>query len=161
MTASANSITVAACDLSDMSHRKAVADLINAYIMDEMGGGTPLTEDEQVRLTDGLGNHPSAIILLAAAGDGFVGLLVAFENFSTFTARPMINIHDVMVLPGYRGQGVGRRLLDAIVEEAARRHASRITLEVRQDNVVARNLYKSLGFASPTPDMYYWRKYLE
>ncbi|MDR1645032.1 MAG: GNAT family N-acetyltransferase [Tannerellaceae bacterium] len=147
-------------DYSDESHRQAVVTLIEAYINDEMGGGNPLSEEGRARLTEGLGCHPGAIVLLAIVGGTYAGLLVAFENFSTFTARPMVNIHDVVVLPSYRGRGIGRRLLDGIIDEAGRRGASRLTLEVRKDNVVAQKLYRSLGFEETDPGMYYWRKYL-
>jgi ribosomal protein S18 acetylase RimI-like enzyme len=147
-------------DCSDPSHRQAVAALIDAYIKDEMGGGAPLSEADRVRLVDGLGRHPAAIVLLAEAEGAYAGLVVAFENFSTFTARPMVNIHDVFVLPGFRGRGIGRLLLNGIIAGAERRGASRMTLEVRRDNVVAQELYRSLGFGETSPGMYYWRKYL-
>ncbi|MDR1919618.1 MAG: GNAT family N-acetyltransferase [Tannerellaceae bacterium] len=148
-------------DYSRPEHRQAVASLIDAYIKDEMGGGTPLSASEQIRLTEGLAQHPTAIVLLAEVEGVYAGLLVAFENFSTFTVRPMVNIHDVIVLPEYRGQGVGRQLLNGIIDEAAKRGASRLTLEVRKDNLVAQRLYQSLGFEETSPSMYYWRKYLE
>jgi ribosomal protein S18 acetylase RimI-like enzyme len=161
MTKIETHILVKPCDYADPLQRQAVVTLINAYIRDEMGGGVPLSEQEQIRLIDGLSGRPAAVVLLARTEGCYVGLLVAFENFSTFTARPMLNIHDVAVLPPYRGRGVGRSLLNAIIAEAARRGASRLTLEVRTDNAVAQNLYQSLGFESPSPGMYYWRKYLE
>ncbi|GAB6013022.1 GNAT family N-acetyltransferase [Viscerimonas tarda] len=44
----------------------------------------------------------------------YAGMLVAFENFSTFTVRPVINIHDLIVLKDYRSLGVGRSLMEAI-----------------------------------------------
>ena len=34
-----------------------------------------------------------------------VGLATTFEGFSTFAAKPLINIHDIAVLPDYRGRG--------------------------------------------------------
>jgi ribosomal protein S18 acetylase RimI-like enzyme len=153
-------IIITPCDYSRQSHRQAIVALIDAYINDAMGGGSPLSSEEQLRLTDGLANHPTAIVLLAEIAGAYAGLLVAFENFSTFTASPMVNIHDVIVLPQYRGRGVGRLLLEAVIAEAANRNASRLTLEVRQDNLVAQTLYQTLGFEAPVPGMYYWRKYL-
>jgi ribosomal protein S18 acetylase RimI-like enzyme len=153
-------LTVTRCDCSVAEHRRAVAALINAYIQDEMGGGTPLDEAGQKRLVEGLATHPATFVLLAETGGRYAGLLTAFENFSTFTARPMINIHDVFVLPEYRGTGVGRQLMQELISEAARRGAARITLEVRTDNLVAQRLYRSLGFEETSPGMYYWRKSL-
>ncbi|WP_353123716.1 GNAT family N-acetyltransferase, partial [Dysgonomonas capnocytophagoides] len=84
----------------------------------------------------------------------------AFQNFSTFTVSPMINIHDLIVLPAYRGKDIGCLLLKEIINIANDKKCSRITLEVRNDNLVAQNLYKKIGFAEAEPSMYYWRKNL-
>jgi ribosomal protein S18 acetylase RimI-like enzyme len=153
-------IKIIQCDYSNPDHRKAVITLINDYIRDEMGGGTPLSAQEQTELLEGLRNHPQTLVLLAQTDGIFTGLLTAFENFSTFTARPMMNIHDVTVLRAYRRKGIGRSLMMALIEEAGKRNCSRITLEVRKDNITAQNLYNDLGFCETEPSMYYWRKYL-
>lgn len=154
-------VNVAVCDYTNPYHTKGITDLINAYIIDDMGGGEPLSESLQSELIEGLRIHPTSVVLLAEVDGSVCGLLVAFENFSTFTVRSMINIHDVIVLPEYRGRGIGRALLRGIIEIAGERGCSRITLEVRKDNLPARQLYKSVGFAEPWPGMYYWRKELE
>jgi GNAT superfamily N-acetyltransferase len=154
-------IDITVCDYSNPAHPEAVISLINEYINDEMGGGNPLSQKEQQRMIEGLSNHPKSIVLLAQGADMFVGLLTAFENFSTFTANPMLNIHDVIVLKEYRGRGIGRKLMNAIISEAEKRKCSRVTLEVRKDNIKAQNLYKSLGFEEAEHGMFYWRKYLK
>jgi ribosomal protein S18 acetylase RimI-like enzyme len=148
------------CDYSNPAHRQAVSDLINVYIDDEMGGGNPLPATEAIRLVESLEKHPKSVVILAETAGVFSGLLVAFENFSTFTVRPMINIHDLIVRKEYRGQSVGRKLMDAVIGEAGRRQCSRITLEVRNDNLSAQKLYRSLGFEEAEPVHFYWRKYL-
>ncbi|GHV32678.1 N-acetyltransferase [Bacteroidia bacterium] len=148
------------CDYSNPAHKQAVSDLINVYIADEMGGGNPLSAEKAERLVENLEKHPKSVVILAETAGIFSGLLVAFENFSTFTVRPMVNIHDVIVRKEYRGQGVGRKLMDALIEEAGKRQCSRITLEVRHDNDTAQKLYRSLGFEDAEPVHFYWRKYL-
>jgi ribosomal protein S18 acetylase RimI-like enzyme len=151
---------ITACDYSNPRHLQAITALINAYIHDEMGGGKPLSKPKQLRLIEGLNNHPKSIVLLAEVKNVFVGLLTAFENFSTFTAQPMINIHDVFVSKEYRNQGVGRQLMNALICEAKIRKCSRISLEVIKNNFNAQALYQSLGFEETEPEMFYWRKYL-
>jgi ribosomal protein S18 acetylase RimI-like enzyme len=151
-------VDIKICDYSNTEHLQAIAALINAYIADEMGGGKPLSKLEQLRLIEGLNNHPKSIVFLAETEGVFVGLLTAFENFSTFTVKPMVNIHDIIVLKEYRGKGIGRQLMNAVIREAENRSCSRVTLEVRKDNANAQNLYKSLGFEETEPSMFYWRK---
>jgi putative acetyltransferase len=50
------------------------------------------------------------------------------------------------VLPGYRGQGIGRHLLQACINKARIKGITRIELEARADNARAIKLYESLGF---------------
>lgn len=45
-----------------------------------------------------------------------------------------------------QGQGLGRLLLDSILDTARRRGADTLTLEVRTTNRKARHLYESMGF---------------
>jgi ribosomal protein S18 acetylase RimI-like enzyme len=148
------------CNFADSKDFAAVGELINAYIADEMGGGKLLDEAERVLLSTALKEHPKTIVLLATDGDVRCGLLVAFENISTFTVRPMFNVHDVIVLPEYRGKGVGRKLFAELDVIAREHNCSRLTLEVRNDNIAAQNLYRSIGFTPPEPEHFYWRKTL-
>ncbi|MDR2773769.1 MAG: GNAT family N-acetyltransferase [Tannerella sp.] len=154
-------VIIRKCVYANMDDLNAIGTLINAYIEDDMGGGEPLVKQQQLHLAETLGQHPKSIVLLACIGEVRCGMLVAFENFSTFTVSPMINIHDVIVLKEYRGNNIGRRLLETIISIAEERRCSRITLEVRKDNKVAGSLYKSVGFDAPIPEMYYWRKNLQ
>jgi len=50
------------------------------------------------------------------------------------------------VLPVYRRQGIGGRLLSEVIELAAGLGASVVTLEVRLGNAAARRLYQQFGF---------------
>lgn len=153
-------IEILDCDFSNPDHLTSAVEMINAYILDEMGGGIPLSPIQQLRFVDGLNNHPAKIVLLAAIDEKCAGMIVAFQNFSTFTARPMINIHDVIVIKEFRGKGVGRKMMEVLEQRAKELRCSRITLEVREDNQIAQKLYKSMGFDETEPSMHYWRKYL-
>jgi ribosomal protein S18 acetylase RimI-like enzyme len=50
------------------------------------------------------------------------------------------------LIPEFRGQGIGRRLLRSAIEGAWRRKFTRIELTVREDNANAIALYCELGF---------------
>lgn len=56
------------------------------------------------------------------------------------------HITTLAVDPDYRGRKIGERLLIAMLEEAIFRGGNRATLEVREGNIIAQNLYKKYGF---------------
>ena len=56
------------------------------------------------------------------------------------------HVTNVAVHPDYRGRHLGRRIMEALMEEAIRRNLLRMTLEVRKKNEPAIALYKKLGF---------------
>jgi len=57
-----------------------------------------------------------------------------------------IHTSRVALIAGARGQGVGRRLFDAVLAAARQSHARRITLTVSTPNVVAQRFYAGLAF---------------
>ena len=50
------------------------------------------------------------------------------------------------IIPGYRGRGVGSRLITAALDQARRAGFIRIELSVRADNSTAIGLYEKIGF---------------
>jgi ribosomal-protein-alanine N-acetyltransferase len=56
------------------------------------------------------------------------------------------HITNIAVHPEYRGRKIGEKLVMALLKAAKKNKAASITLEVRESNVAARNLYKKLGF---------------
>ena len=153
-----NSISFTFCDFSNDVHCSEFAAVINQYIADPMGGGKPLTPLQQLRLVDGLANHPSCFVLFVLLDNQIVGLATCFINFSTFKAKPYINIHDVFIDIHHRGKGLGSSLLQQIESIAKERKYCKITLEVREDNFAAKNLYTELGFNDSKPKMHFWTK---
>jgi ribosomal protein S18 acetylase RimI-like enzyme len=55
-------------------------------------------------------------------------------------------ICNVVVLEAYRGQGIGRRLMEAAIEEAQQIGAAGVVLQVHRDNPRALGLYTNVGF---------------
>jgi len=131
---------------SDESH--AVVEVLDSYASHIVGGGVPLSPEVRANLCAELAKRAQAIVLLAWSGGVAVGLAIAFEGFSTFACRPLINIHDLAVLPKFQCHGVGKALMAAIEAEARRRGCCKLTLEVLEHNQHARKLYESVGFAS-------------
>ncbi len=133
-------------DLDDPLDAAAVVAIVDAYANDPFGGRKPLSTDVRAGLVPGLRAHPTTLVLLAFVADQPVGVAVCFFGFSTFQARPLLNVHDLAVLPDQRGLGIGRALLAAAEERARARRCCKLTLEVLDENQRARALYASFGF---------------
>ena len=144
-------ITVRPADLSAASDGRAIVDLLDSYAREPVAGARPLSADVRLRLPGALRAHPTTVAFLAFADDEPVGVAVGFLGLSTFHARPLLNVHDLAVLPGWRGRGVGRALLEAVETEAVRRGCCKLTLEVQEDNEPARRLYDRFGFTDYLP----------
>jgi len=143
-------VEIVEADLDRPEHQEAVLALTDAYAMDPMAGGEPLPADKRDRLIDGLRSHPTTVILLAYVGGEPAGIATCFLGFSTFAAKPLLNIHDLSVAPEHRGLGLGRVLLEAVERKARELGCSKITLEVGDHNETARALYDKVGFSQPS-----------
>ena len=128
-------------------HASALVQLLDAYAQDPAGGGEPLSDFAKSQLVRELAARPQAFSVLAFDGDRPVGLVNCIEGFSTFACRPLVNIHDVAVLPSHRGQRVGEQMLALVGEIARERGACKLTLEVLQGNASAIKLYERVGFS--------------
>ena len=140
------SIEILEADLGCREHQQAVLALSNAYAMDPMGNGEALSDEVRRRLIPGLQQHPTTIIFLAFQDKQTVGIATCFGAFSTFAARPLINIHDFYVIPEARGQKIGQMILSAVEQKARAMGCCKITLEVQQNNHRAQRIYEAAGF---------------
>lgn len=141
------SVSVCRADYANPAHATALVSLLDAYAQDPMGGGQALSEFAKANLVPALAARPQAFSVLAFDGDKPVGLVNCFEGFSTFACRPLVNVHDVAVLDGYRGHRIAEQMLGVAQAIARERGASKMTLEVLQGNAGALRLYERAGFA--------------
>jgi len=148
------------CDYENPVHLTALVDLLNHYMTDPMGEAPPLNKLQQLRLVDGLSNHPAALVLFVLYDGEIVGLATCFINFSTFNVKSYLYIHDIVVYADFRNKGLGKALMEKLIEISTEREYCKITLEVREDNFQAQGLYYSLGFEECTPGMLFWTKKL-
>ena len=149
----------------DVEQGAQLVALLNAYAEDPMGGGEPLSAEVKANLVTGLSQVPGAVALLAYLDGQAVGVTTAFAGFSTFAARPLLNIHDIAVLPAFRGQGVAQALMAGLEQEARERGCCKMTLEVLSNNHRAQQAYRRFGFAGYALDpeageALFWQKKL-
>ena len=82
---------------------------------------------------------------LAEDKDGdLVGLVHFFPHAHTWYANPVCYLNDLFVLPGIRGGGIGKMLIEAVVEEARQQDWSEVYWHTQQHNSVARGLYDKI-----------------
>jgi len=152
-------------DYTDPKHADDLVMLMDHYASDPMGGGEPLNENVKAVLASELAKQQGAVSIIAYDSDQAVGLLNAFTGFSTFAAKPLMNIHDVVVLDGHRGKGISQGLINALVDIAKGNGCVKLTLEVLQNNHIAKGSYTKLGFKAYELDpasghAEFWQKYL-
>ena len=153
-------VEIIEADLENTSHAEAIVRITNDYAEDIMGGGKPLPDHVQEHMISGMKSSPGAIVFLAKDDEGFIGVANCFMGYSTFFAKPLINIHDLAVLPDARGKGIGSKLIEAVTEKAENLGCCKVTLEVLENNP-ARNLYERSGFEYGDPQYLFMSKYLE
>ncbi|WP_411376475.1 ribosomal protein S18-alanine N-acetyltransferase [Arthrobacter sp. MPF02] len=77
---------------------------------------------------------------VAETGEGIVGYA------GVMCIEPIADVQTIAVVPAYEGRGIGRTLLTGLIDEAKRRNAADVLLEVRADNPRAQQLYRRFGF---------------
>ncbi len=144
----AASFRVRLADYADPTDAAALVALLDAYARDPAGGGTAIAPELLAQLPAQLGKRPQAFSVLAFQGETAIGLVNCIEGFSTFACRPLVNVHDVVVLPAHRGQQVAQRMFALVEKEARARGACKLTLEVLSGNASALRSYEREGFTS-------------
>lgn len=146
-------------DFSNKEHAEAVLFVTNEYAKDPMGRGEALPDDIKESLIEKVKNFPVWFSFLAMFNNEPAGIANCVYSFSTFNAAKVINVHDLAVLPQFRGKGIGEALLATVEKKAKETNCCKVTLEVREDNR-ARNLYERMDFEYGDPRMFFMSKYL-
>ena len=134
-------------DYSNEQHAKDLIMLLNAYALDPMGGGEALPDYVQQNLVTTLAKRNDVFTVLCYIDNEPAGIINCVEGFSTFSCKPLINIHDCGVLGKFRGLGLSLKMFAEVERIAIDRGCCKLTLEVLQGNDVAKNAYKKLGFS--------------
>lgn len=90
---------------------------------------------EEANVLEDIKNNPFSKVLVCINNNEIMGYLYYSEIYDR------IEINNIEVLPSYRGQGFGKKLLEHLITKG-----KDITLEVDETNNIAISLYKSVGF---------------
>ncbi|MDB6452233.1 GNAT family N-acetyltransferase [Falsirhodobacter sp. 20TX0035] len=135
---------VAAHDLPALKH------LITALA--ELHGDTArVTEDSLQR--DLLGEAPWVLGLVAEYDFALVAYAALCPRAQLQFGERGLDIHHLYVRPAWRGQGLGRRMIEACVQKATTLHCDYVITSTAPDNKAAQGAYRACGFvqlADPT-----------
>ncbi len=98
----------------------------------------------EMMLEDGFGEHPVYGFFVAEKDDKIIGLALYYYRYSTWKGK-CLYLEDIIVTEAHRGAGIGRELLDKIVEKAKEDNVRRVNWQVLDWNEPAINFYKKVG----------------
>lgn len=151
-------LSIQQVDMQNRVHCKQLIKLLNDYMNDPMGNNSPMEEGLAPRIITGLQSYAGYLGFFVMAGNHCAGLANCNQNFSTFKAKPLLNIHDFIVAPECRSIGAGHFLMKGVLDFASKNGFCRVNLEVREDNHAAKALYQKLGFSECEPPMHFWER---
>jgi ribosomal protein S18 acetylase RimI-like enzyme len=74
-----------------------------------------------------------------------VGYMLFYKTFSTFKSRPGIYIEDLYVATEYRRRGIGRAMLEFVIEYATHNMFHKVEWYVNNKNTKAITFYDQIG----------------
>jgi ribosomal protein S18 acetylase RimI-like enzyme len=142
---------------------EAVAQLLHDFQLefDEASPGVEFLAD---RYADLIRNREMTVLLAGDRPDGFAQ--IRYRPW-VYSAGPHAHsyLEELYVVPGLRGRGIGRALLDTALETARAEGATHMELGTSEDDAAARALYESVGFTNREgrrdgPVMYFYEREL-
>ncbi len=101
--------------------------------------------DRPALLRRAFGPAAECQIFVAVADTRLLGYAVVLEIPFTYDLRPTLLLKELYVEQGRRGDGLGRRLLQAVARRAIERGAGRLKWDVLAGNQAAEAFYQRLG----------------
>lgn len=141
--------------------RKAMAELFMED-MDDLGVEVSLEQLEELAekvIDDVHSDDPGCVCWVARPDEGErpCGVVLANFNWSLKFGGEALWIEELYVTPDYRRHGIGRALVDLVVDFAEERGFRGIDLEAYQGNAPASILYRTMGFHRLGRERFYYR----
>ena len=94
---------------------------------------------------DAFGKNPKIDVWIAKTNGKPTGYAITFFTYSSFLALPILYIEDILVLPEYRSQGIGKALFMYLAKVALENNCGRLEFQVLDWNKSAIDFYEKLG----------------
>ena len=142
--AAAVTVTIATADDADELHQAL------EHLVPQLSRSNPAPSLEEVRA---MLTHDAVTQLLARRDDGSI---VGVSTLITFPIPTAIRawVEDVIVDEASTNQGIGRQLIEAMVERARQLGAATIDLTSRPSREAANHLYRKVGFEVRDTNVY-------
>lgn len=128
--------------LAETSDAPALARMLHDFNT-EFGDPSPGVEVLTERVAGFMAESTKTYLVAGQGPDGFAQ--ISF-NASIWTESPILLIEELYVKPDLRRRGLGREMMEAIVELARERDAGGLEVITGEDDTGARALYESFGF---------------
>jgi GNAT superfamily N-acetyltransferase len=86
------------------------------------------------------------IILVARDDEKILGMINLLFTESTALGSKVAILEDMVVLPKFRGEGIGSKLIEYTISQAKKEGCKRITLLTDTENTKAQSFYRTKGF---------------
>ncbi len=93
---------------------------------------------------DGFGKNPVYGLLVAEHQDSIVGMAIYFTKYSTWKGKGLY-LDDIVVSETFRGQGIGTKLFEAVLQVAREEKMKTMHWQVLDWNTPAIDFYKKYG----------------
>lgn len=140
---------------ADLSHLELLAPLFDGYRVfyeqpsDLLGASAFLTERLEKK---------ESIIFFVLDTDQGIGFTQLYPTFSSVSMEPFYILNDLYVVPEFRGQGVGKMLLQHAQQFIQKKQLKGLALETAIDNP-AQKLYEALGWEKSDGFYhYFWKR---
>lgn len=123
---------------------KSVLPLIRAY---QEFYCVPDINDEKNKnhFSQFLVDNSRGILFLARVENKAIGFATIYYSFSSARAEEVGILNDLYVLPEYRNNGYGRKLINRAIEEVKNKGLKRVQWLTAKNNDTAQILYEKLG----------------
>jgi len=140
-----------ACQGVDIrSARQSDAETVTALLMAQLSEhqiGTPA--DAVRRAVEGIiADHSRGFILVAARGQTAVGVACVSFTWTLEHGGTSAWLDELFVVPEERNGGIGRAMLDAVLDQARAAGCAAVDLEVESSHARAEHLYARAGFTT-------------
>ena len=98
-------------------------------------------------------NNPDHVAIVAFDGNKIIGIIILI-TYLLIEGERKGWIEGLVVSENYRGQGIGRKLLEKVIEEAKKKGLKSLNLTSREERIAANKLYQKMGFIRYETNVY-------